>query len=307
MMSEQSQISSRNYNGAIKSRKPTSAYRKLRRKLSKTKLRIPHIWLRHRGLTPGDVFFGSYPRSGTTWSRFTLFEILTGRESGFGSVNAEICGVGKHKHATPVLPRNGRLISTHEQYRKEYKRAVYIVRDCRDVLLSEFAYTTNLEFFRGDLDEFLRTFFRRKINPFGPWQRHVTSWLDSPLAGTSNLMVVRYEDLRRDPLEGFRLIIDYLGVSVSPERIRSAVANNALDKMKEKERIEPQRASVKGRFVGNGVVQGWRSRLSPEQMQFVDQHAGSVLTRLGYPMSSQLGQGGMNLDLKASDLSPLRA
>jgi hypothetical protein len=306
-MSEQSQTPSRNQNGASKSRKPTSAYRKLRRKLSKTKLRIPHIWLRHRGLTPGDVFFASYPRSGTTWSRFTLFEILHGRDSGFGAVNAEICGIGKHKNATPVLPKNGRLIATHEQYRKEYKRAVYIVRDCRDVLLSEFAYTTNLEFFRGDLDEFVRTFFRGKVSAFAPWQRHITSWLDSPLAGTSNLMVVRYEDLRREPEEGFRRIVDYLGVSVSPERIRSAVANNALDRMKEKERMEPQRASVKGRFVGSGVVQGWRSRLSPEQMQFVDQYAGSVLTRLGYPLSTQLSQGGVNLELKGSELSPLRA
>jgi Sulfotransferase domain len=283
-MSEQPQVANSN-NGGGKRKRPTSAYRKLRRKLSKTDLRIPHIWLRHRGLTPGDVFFASYPRSGTTWSRFTLFEILTGHESGFTAVNAGICGVGKHKHAVRVLPHNGRLIASHEQYRKEYKRAVYLVRDPRDVALSEFTYTTNLEFFRGDLDSFLHTFLCGKISPFAPWQRHVTSWLDSPLVGTGNLLIVRYEELRKNPLEGFRRITDFLGVNVTDERISSAIANNAIAKMKEKERLEPQRASVKGRFVGEGSVQGWRSRLSPTQVRFIEQHAGKALVRLGYPLT----------------------
>jgi hypothetical protein len=270
----------------------------LRRKLSKTSLRIPHIWLRHRGITPADVFHASYPRSGTTWSRFTLFELLTGHESGFNAVNAGISGVGRHKHSPRVLPNDGRLIATHEQYRSEYKRAIYIVRDARDVVLSEFAYTTALEFFQGDLGEFLQTFLCAKINAFGPWQRHVASWLDSPIASTGNLLVVHYEDLRKNPLEGFGRVADFLGVNVTPERIRRAIANNALDEMKKKERLEPQRASLKGRFVRDGSVQGWRSKLSADQVRLIEKHAGSALLRLGYPLSSQASEA--NLSLSAS-------
>lgn len=287
-MSESSKVSGENNGSAKPQKKPMSAYRKLRRKLSKTPLRIPHIWLRHQSLTPSDVIFSSYPRSGTTWSRFTLYELLSGKPSGFSAVNAGVCGIGKHKNAPRLLPNHGRLIASHEQYRKEYKRAVYIVRDCRDVLLSEFAYTTAIEFFHGDLDKFIRTFFLGKISPFAPWPKHVTGWLDSPLGGTSNLLVVRYEDLRKDPPAGFRKIVDYLGVKVSEDRLQSAIANNALDKMKEKEQVEPQRASVKGRFVRTGTIQGWRAKLTPEQAQFVDQHAGTVLKRLGYPLFSEL-------------------
>jgi hypothetical protein len=264
-----------------KSRKPTSAYRKLRRKLSKTVLRTPQTWLQHRFLRPTDVFFASYPRSGTTWSRFTLFEILSGREAGFQAVEDGIRPVYWGR-GLALLPGNGRLISTHEQYRREYKRAIYLVRDARDVALSEFAYTTALEFFRGDLDQFLETFLCGKISAFGPWQRHITSWLDSPIANTPNLLVLRFEDLRQNPLEGFTRMADFLGVNPGAERIQQAIANNRLDKMKEKERIEPRRASVKGEFVRSGAVQGWRSKLSPAQLQFIDQHAGSVLSRLGY-------------------------
>jgi sulfotransferase family protein len=276
-------------------KKPTSAWRKFRRKLSKTRLRKPHIWLRHRGIGEADTFFASYPRSGTTWSRFTLYEILTGQEASFHAVNAALRGVGRHAMGLQVLPGNGRLISTHEQYRKEYKRAIYLVRDARDVALSEFAYTTALEFFRGNLDEFLETFLCKKISPFGPWQRHVTSWLDSPIAGTANLSVFRYEDLRQNPFEGFTRMAEFLGVEVDAERIRRAIANNSLDKMKEKERVEPQRASVKDRFVRSGSVQGWRSKLSSAQVEFIEKHAGGALSRLGYPVSSVAAVTGMDV------------
>lgn len=264
-----------------KPRKPTSAYRKLRRVLSKTPLRRPQSWLQHRFLRPADVFFGSYPRSGTTWSRFTLFEILSGRNATFEAVHQGVPLIYSTR-GIALLPGNGRLLATHEQYRKEYKRAIYIVRDARDVALSEFAYTTALEVFRGDLDQFLKTFLCGKINAFGPWQRHITSWLDSPIANTDDLLVLRYEDLRQSPVEGFCRMADFLGANPGVERIQQAIANNRLEKMKEKERIEPRRASVKGEFIRSGAVQGWRSKLSSAQLEFIDQHAGGALARLGY-------------------------
>ena len=289
MMDQRDSSSKREGGMATKPRKkPTSACRKFRRELSRTKLRIPHIWLRHRGLTPSDAFFASYPRSGTTWSRFTLFEILTGREAGFGAVNAAIRGVGRHALGLPTLPGNGRLIATHEQYRKEYTKAIYLVRDARDVALSEFAYTTALEFFRGDLDDFLQVFLFGKISGFAPWHRHINSWLDSPIAGTPNLLVLRFEDLRENPIDGFTKMAEFLGVNTDPELVRRAVARNSLERMKEKERVEPQRASVKDRFVRSGSVQGWRSKLTPAQVELFAKHVGKTLVRLGYPVSNDI-------------------
>jgi hypothetical protein len=277
--------------------KPTSAYRKLRRKLSRTALRTPLIWLRHHGFRPADVFLGSYPRSGTTWSRFVLLEILTGHEGGFDEVNGILHGVGNHATGASVLPGGGRLVATHEQYRKQYHRAVYLVRDVRDVILSEFAYTTALEFFKGDLDAFISQFLRKKVNPFGPWQKHVTSWLDSPIASTPNLLTVHYQDLRKSPLEGFTRIAKFLGVESDPALIQRAIEHNTIDKMKKKEQVAPQRASVKGRFVRSGEVQGWRAKMTPEQVEFIAEHAGSVLQRLGYPLSSETVAGDRVLEV----------
>jgi hypothetical protein len=268
-------------------RRPTSTYRRLRRKLSKTGLRIPHIWLHHRGLRSSDVFLASYPRSGTTWSRFTLFEILTGRTAGFAAVDETVRLI--YGPAGPaLLPANGRFLCTHEKYRKEYKRAIYLVRDVRDVALSEFAYITALEFFRGDFDQFLKAFLYGKISPFNPWQKHVSSWLDSPIGSTTDLLVVRFEDLRNSPLQEFTRMAEFLGLDTNRDRIEQAIGNNELQRMKQKERAEPRRASVKGEFVRTGLVQGWRNKLTEEQLQLIEQHAGVALSRLGYQLASRL-------------------
>lgn len=275
-------------NGNSKPKRPTTRMRKLRRKFSRTVLRVPVIWYRHHGFRPEDVFFASYPRSGTTWSRHTLFEVLTGQKSGFRAVDSVLCGVGKHHRGGPVLPGGGRMISTHEQYRKEYKKAIYLTRDVRDVVLSEFTYLRNLEFFHGDLDAFVKHFVTTRVSGFGPWQKHVTSWLDGPLAGTPNLLVMRFEDLRRDPVAGFTAMANFLGVPSDRSIIESAVANSSIEKMKEKETREPVKASVKGRFVNSGSVRGWVSKLTPAQVQLIEQYAGPVIKRLGHPLSTEL-------------------
>ena len=273
-----------------KPKKPTSAYRKLRRKFAKTRLRAPLVWLQHRDLSPTDIFVASYPKSGVTWTRFVLFEMLSGLPAGFRATNQLMTGVGKHSKGLRLLPGEGRLIGTHEQYRKDYQRAIYIVRDARDVLLSEFAFLSALDYFGGDLDEFISVFLFTcgSAYGYGPWQRHVASWLDSPLAKTGNLLVVRYEDMRKDPVPWFAQMAEFLGVDVGREKIELAVDNNSIQKMREKENKEPVRASIRGRFVRDGAVRGWVSKLSPAQVRLIEEHAGSMLLRLGYPLSSQL-------------------
>jgi len=214
--------------------------------------------------------------------------MLSGMPSGFRATNQRMPGIGLHFNALRLLPNGGRLVATHEYYRKEYNRAIYMVRDARDVLLSEFAFLSALEYFTKDLDDFVKTFLFTCVSAYGPWHKNVASWLDSPIAKNGNMLVVRYEDLRKDPVPLFGQMADFLGAKVSEEKIREAVANNSIQNMRAKEDKEPVRASIKGRFVRDGRVRGWVSKLTPEQVRLIDEHAGSVLLRLGYPLSSEL-------------------
>lgn len=287
-MTEQNNNGGNSSNNNGKQKKPTSAYKKFRRKFARTPLRAPLVWWRHRGLNSSDMFFAAYPKSGTTWARFVLFEMLSGKASGFKATNQQMPGVGMHHNALRLLPNGGRLVATHEYFRKDYHRSIYMVRDARDVLLSEFAFLSALEYYTKDQDSFVNTFLYTVVSAYGPWHKNVTSWLDSPIANNGNMMLVRYEDLRKDPVPLFAQMADFLGASVSEQKIREAVENNSIQNMRKKEDKEPVRASIKGRFVRDGKVRGWVSKLTPEQVALIDQVAGPTLQRLGYPLGSEI-------------------
>lgn len=256
--------------------------RKVRYTFAKTPVRAPLVWMRHHGFQISDAFVGSYPRSGSTWLRFMLLEILAGQASGFSNTNEMIPDVGKHQGATPVLPARGRLIKTHEPFRPEYKKAIYLARDPRDVALSEFAYQKALGLAGSDFDIYLQHFLRGEVNPFGSWSNHAISWMDAADSGRSEVLLVCFEELKRNSERELSRIVDFLGVPVQAAKIREAVANNSMDKMQQKEKADPQRASAKGKFIRSGSAGGWQEVFTDEQSQLVQQYAGNILARLGY-------------------------
>jgi len=274
-------------------------YRLLHAKAARSKIRIPLVWSWHRGLQPQDVFLASYPRSGSTWLRFMLFEILCGEEPGFRKLEDRLPEIQWQRGKAPILPNGGRLIKTHEQYRKDYTRAVFLVRDVRDVFLSAFARGNEdgiVELFsNGDMDSFLESFMTGRALQMGSWQEHSRSWLESPIAKNGNLMVVKYEDMRKNPEPVLAQLLEFVGIRPNLSVIRKAVENNTLQQMRKREDKEKQTGeqsvllgphkkgtSEEGRFVRKGSVGGWRSKLSPAQVRLIDQYAGEVLDALGY-------------------------
>jgi len=261
-------------------------------RLSKTRLRPPLIWLRHRGLDPADVMLASYPRSGNTWCRFLLGEILSDQKTGFDSIDKAVPQIGLHQIALPLLPGGGRLIKTHEQYRKEYAKAVYLVRDVRDVVLSYYDRGKYLGVFHDiAFDDFLPLFLQGQTNTVGSWPSHVRAWLESPLGQSGKLLVIQFEDMRRDTEATLGRILEFLDVSIDELKIRDAIAANSLDSMRVKEdrsRFYPHSSQESGRFVRKGAIGGWQARLTAEQVSLVARYASAEMERLGYSATTFL-------------------
>ena len=279
------------------------AIKTLRFKASRTKLRTPKSLWEHRGLNSKDVMFASFERSGNTWLRFVLFEILTQDTAGFLNVNQLLPELGTHRNAQIVLPNGGRFIKTHHQYRSGYKRAVYLMRDLRDVMLSNWARDKEMGFSQyfdngKGMDGYIESFLKGKVTRFGSWQSHVDSWVSCPLAKNGNLLVVRYEDLRKDTEPGLVEMLNFLGIERDRDLIRRAIENNSLRAMREKEEKAKKSGATLGkgtllrkhnvdredaRFVRSGSVGGWRSKLSDTQVAMVTKYAGEALLKYGYP------------------------
>jgi hypothetical protein len=269
--------------------------RRIRYRLTETKLRAPFIRLRHRGFRPADVFLVSYPKSGSTWLRFLLYQILTGQPSEFGVVNPGLAVVGDHFHAPGLLPQGGRLIGTHEQYRPVYHKVVYLARDVRDVILSHFRRERLMGVVPDSLDKYVLSIMTGHKR-HGSWHQHVLSYLDSDLANSSQFLLVRFDELRHDTQATLGRVLDFLEVRTDAGTIRRAIEDNSLEAMRAKEdrvhtlgvrvRRQPHRSlKNEGKFVYQGAVGGWRGKLTPAQLEMIDRFAGDALVRLGYELS----------------------
>jgi hypothetical protein len=265
-----------------------TSYRAIRYRASRAGLHAPVAWLRHFGLDSSDVLLASHGRAGSTLFRFVLGEILSGVPSTFDGIQRIVPEVGVHGHARPIIPGGGRLIKTHEPYRREYRRAIYLVRDVRDAMLSFFARETAVDCIHTNLDNYVWPFMRGKTSIYGSWQAHVNGWMNSPLAKSGDLLVVRFEDMRKD-LEGSVVrCLEFIGKQAEPAVIQAAIRNNSLEKMRAKEdqaKELPKVAGEEGRQVGKGAIEGWRQRLTEQQLEIVDAFAGDTLERLHYPVS----------------------
>lgn len=120
------------------------------------------------------------------------------------------------------------------------------------------------------------------------WSHHVTSWVDEP---GLRVLVVRYEDMRADPISGFTEVIRFCGLDTDPERIAKAVDFSRFERVKsqEEEHGFGEKMPRAESFFRKGVVGSWREGLSEEQAaQLVAQH-GDVMRRFGYDADLHLG------------------
>lgn len=263
----------------------------LRYKLRTTRLRVPLVWYRHWGASAAhDVYLASYQRSGSTWLRFLLCEALAGDGADFESVKFTIPDIRHYRRGAALLPGGGRLIKTHEPYRRGYKKALYVVRDPRDVAISLYEYDRPNQ----SLDEFVNSFVRGKATSHGTWQNHIRSWMHSPLVDSGKILVVKYETLRTNTHVALDAILRFLSVPAGADLVARAIANNDLNRMREKEdrarsvgvEVSGETIRSRGLSVRRGAVGEWRERLNESQARFIEVHARESMTDMGYLSAS---------------------
>ena len=223
-----------------------------------------------------------------------MAESISGALCSFENVQRLVPEIGVHVYAYPLLPGGGRLIKTHERYRRKYRRAIYMVRDIRDVLLSSFARESAMGLLASPaLDDYIVPFLQGKMSRWGAWPDHVEEWLNSPLARNGDLLVMRFEDVCVDIESSVARSLAFLSMRADPAVIHKACANNSIEKMRAKEDRSstlPKSHAHEGRLVSSGSVYAWRQKLHPSQVALIEQYAGATLTCLGYPTGAFGGE-----------------
>ena len=232
-------------------------------------------------LSPEDLLIVSFPRSGSTWVRFMLANLIVGSDRPLGFETMEEHVPDLHTPGIEDILRKmppGRLLKSHSLYDQQYKRVVYLVRDGRDTMVSYYHYHCphNLQ---ATFIDFLR--IHHVIWP-GAWHRHVESWLDHK-DGLS-LLLVRYEDLLTDPDDQLRRIADFAALPADQERIAQAVRNCEFATL---QKIETEKGGFRTdnpgfRFFRTGRSGTWKEYFGPEHKELFKRLANPTLLRLGY-------------------------
>jgi len=248
-----------------------------------------------RGLTvyPDDTFLVSYPRSGNTWTRFLVCNLIDpDNPVDFASLESRIPEIyDTTDRVLRALPRP-RIIKSHECFDPRYRKVVYIVRDPRDVFISYYQFQLKRRVIPDScsLEEFLPRFMESEFEPkTGSWRDHVVSWM-ATRGGQRNFLLLRYEDMLANTLAESIQIASFLGLDSNPERVARAVELSSADRMRnlEKQQSSQWKETRKTRqdkpFVGKAASGGWKSSLPRDCAARIESAWGEVMRLVGYEL-----------------------
>ena len=246
-------------------------------------------------ILPDDIFLVSFPKSGNTWTRFLLANLRYPEQPAtFANIDQLIPDPTSTNKRDFDRMQRPRIIKSHECFDPRYPRVIYIVRDPRDVVVSQYHYHRKIRKIENDspMEKFVTRFLAGETCPHGSWGQNVITWLATS-EGDPRFLLLRYEDMVADAARELAKVGAFLNLSVSPGQIAQAVERSSADRMRKLEKTQTDlHGLTKGsrkdlsfvRAAGSG---GWRSDLSPSLAARVEAAWGPLMRHLGYELSSQ--------------------
>lgn len=242
---------------------------------------------------PDDTFLVSYPKSGNTWMRFLIANLLQQNQP-VGLLDADdlipiVDGKSKKFFESMKSPR---IIKSHFSLIPAYKRVIYVVRDPRDVVMSQYHYQVKRGVLERDapLDNYVQSFIKGEVCPYGSWGENVGSWFftrcDDP-----NFLLLRYEDMLANVTSGAVRISHFLGLGQDANRIAIAVERSSVENMRKAEKAEGKKwGSTKGTrqemsFFRSAKSGEGRAKLSRQSIEQIEKAWGRLMQSVGYSIS----------------------
>ncbi len=241
---------------------------------------------------PDDIFILSFPKSGNTWSRFLIANLVYPETpADFSNINRltpDPEALSKRELARMPRPR---IIKSHQYFDPRYKRVIYIVRDPRDVALSQFHFHRK----RGLIDDgysqekFVSRFVAGETSPYGSWGENLAGWL-ATRQNRPGFLLLRYEDMLEDAARELNKVGSFLGIPLGAERVANAVRRSTVDEMRKLEKSQAhlwsstQSTRQDVPFVRAAKAGGWKTGLPEAAVAQLEGAWGHLMTYLGYEL-----------------------
>ena len=164
--------------------------------------------------------------------------------------------------------------------------AVYFVRNPLDVCVSYANHSA------GKIDKTLNLIINEEAQVAGnrkgqlrqkllSWKSHVKSWREQTLIPVH---IVRYEDMRLNPVSAFGSIMTFLGFEYDEERLDKALINSdfkLLQQMEQENGFKEKMQKCK-KFFWKGKIGNYREHLSEEQVKRIVDYNYDTMKEFGY-------------------------
>lgn len=244
---------------------------------------------------PNDIFLVSYPKSGSTWIRFLISNLLYPNQNiTFSSIQNIIPDIYLSSNRELLQRPRPRILKSHEYFDPRYKKVIFIVRDPRDLTVSSYFHflkygliteETSLEqFSEGFLSS--RYHFIGESNPLGSWSENTGSWLGAK-KDDFNFLLLRYEDFQSDLTTQLKKIADFMAFDCSELEINNAINNSSIKRMRELEKIQknvwPNKYTKKDiSFIRTAISGEGQIKLPQEILEKIEFAWGKTMKELGY-------------------------
>jgi hypothetical protein len=250
---------------------------------------------RNLEVLPDDIFLVSYPKSGNTWTRFLIANLAYPEKNpDFSNINVLVPDPeAMAKRNLERAPRP-RILKSHDYFDPRFQKIVYIVRDPRDVALSEYYFDIKRQAIPEDfpLTKFVSRFVRGELNhPHGTWGEHVATWFYTR-TNDPRFLLVRYESLQAEGLQELRRVAEFLGIPAKDERLAFALKQSSANRMRELEKKQAHlwsstRETRKDKpFVRVAKAGGWRTELPASSVREIEAAWATLMHEIGYEVTS---------------------
>jgi Sulfotransferase domain len=242
------------------------------------------------------VFIASYPRSGNTWVRLLVGDVLL-QMNGMPTDTELAIDIKQlipdmHQHgdkweglAMPAqIESPYTILKTHFRWDQFQTRAAYIFRRPEDSLVSYFHYHRRYDHLRPKTVSGIDAFCREFVDE---WCLHTQSFIKAHRNDPGRIHFTSYESLIAQTGPALGRMVRYLRLEPTHAQIATAVENHRFEKQQEAETSIPYNE----RFFRKGKVDTAKDELAPETLSYVRAKADHL-----YILCENLEQSQIRLD-----------